>query len=282
MTTNQKEAIAKEVERLALISSQNKIAVKADVSSATISHIIGRKKWETINDDLWRKIKVKLRVELDWNTAETANFKKMHDLVFMAKQKSMSIGFSFDAGAGKSHLYKLFARTNKNVIYIECKTYWTKKTYAKALLTACGLDNDGTLDELLERFENRLAELEKPIVIIDQMDKLKDPSMDLFIDFYNDFDGHCGFVLSGVKAFERRMKRGVKNEKSGYFEVWSRIGKKWIPLDQVSLKDVMAICNANGVNDVDKIDEIFKNSEGDLRRVKRDVEKYFLMQNKSE
>ncbi len=282
MTTNQKEAIAKEVERLALISSQNKIAVKADVSSATISHIIGRKKWETINDDLWRKIKVKLRVELDWNTAETANLNKIHDLMVMAKQKSMSIGFSYDAGAGKSHTYKLFERTNQNVIYVECKTYWTKKTYAKALLTACGLDSEGTLDELLERFENRLAELDKPIVIIDQMDKLKDPSMDLFIDFYNDFDGHCGFVLSGVPAFERRMKRGVKNQKSGYFEIWSRIGKKFIPLKAVSLKDVTAICNANGVTDVEMIDEIFKNCEGDLRRVKRDVEKYFLMHHKSE
>ena len=279
MTTNQKEAIAKEVERLALISSQNKIAVKADVSSATISHIIGRKKWETINDDLWRKIKVKLRVELDWNTAETTNFKKMHDLVFMAKNKSMSIGFSYDAGAGKSHLYKLFERNNANVIYVECKTYWTKKTYAKALLTACGLDNEGTLDELLEKLENRLAELDKPLVIIDQMDKLKDPSMDLFIDFYNDFVGHCGFVLSGVQAFERRMKRGVKNKKSGYEEIWSRIGKKFIPLEIVSLKDVSAICTANGVDDVELIEHIYKNCEGDLRRVKRDVEKYFLMQN---
>jgi DNA transposition AAA+ family ATPase len=287
MTLEQKQAIATEVTRLSKLygkkvkgkeeTSGTKVAIKAGVSTSYISQIINGK-FDVIADETWRKLKIKLRVEFNWKTAETENFNKITGFLDMVKTKGKSIGFSFAAGAGKSHAYQTFERNNKNVIYVECKTYWKQKGYVKALLTACGLSNEGTTDELIEKFENHLIGLDKPIVIIDQIDKLKDASLDLFIDFYNDFDGHCGFVLSGVPAFEKRMLRGVKNIKTGYFEVWSRIGKTFIPLKPVQLEDVKAICNANGLEDKERIQIIFNTCEGDLRRVKRDVEKYFLIQ----
>jgi len=118
--------------------------------------------------------------------------------------------------------------------------------------------------------------MDKPLIIIDQMDKLKDASLDFFIDFYNDLVGHCGFALSGVPALEKRILRGVKNDRSGYFELWSRIGRKFLKLKPLQFSDVEAICKANGLNDMDRIEDVFAGCDNDLRRVKIDVENYYL------
>lgn len=275
MTTDQKQQITQEIKHLCSLTSQNKVATKAGVSSATISQMINGN-WSLIKDEMWRKVKVKLRIELDWQTADTTNLNYLYKHIEKAQERSISFGVSYDAGAGKSHTYKLYAKTHPNVIYVECKTFWKSKSYAKALVTACGLDDFGTTEELVERFIDYASGLETPLVIIDQMDKLKDGSMDFFIDFYNDLSGHCGFVLSGVPALEKRIKRGVKADKSGYFELWSRIGRKFLKLKPIQLNDVKAVCEANGVVDIDMIEDIYANSDNDLRRVKKDVESYFL------
>lgn len=280
MTNLQKQQITAEIKHLCSLTSQNKVATKAGVSSATISQMINEN-WSLIKDEMWRKVKVKLRIELDWQTAQTSNLDYIYKHLVKAKERSLSFGVSHDAGAGKSHTYKLFAKTHPNVIYIECKTYWKTKSYAKALVTACGLDDYGTTEELVERFIDYLAGLSEPLVIIDQMDKLKDGSMDFFIDLYNDLNGHCGFVLSGVPALEKRIKRGVKTDRTGYFELWSRIGRKFLKLKPVTVQDVKAICEANGLTDQEKIEDIFSLCDGDLRRVKKDVENYFLNRKKA-
>lgn len=280
MTTEQKSLIAKEVFILSSKTSQSKVAKKAGVSTATISQMVNNN-WDLIRAEMWRKVQVTLKIDLEWVTAETANLKIVTELAGAAQSKGMSIGISYNAGAGKSQGFRFYEKSQSNVILIECKNYWTKKSYVKNLLTTCGLDAFGTVEELIERFLDHIRSLDNPLLIIDQFDKLKDPSLDLFMDFYNDLDGHCGIVVSGVPALAKRIRKGVQADKIGYRELWSRIGRKWIALDPVSLKDVTAICTANGLNDTERINEIFNTCEGDLRRVKRDVQKYFLEQSKA-
>lgn len=277
MTPNQKQKIVNELEKLVAKSSQKKVANKAGISNATISQMVNGK-WDLIADEMWRKVSVTLRIEDSWNTAITANFKLITELVSAAKELHMSIGISFDAGHGKSHAYQSFERMSSNVIYVECKNYWSKKSYVKALLTACGMEVFGTTEEMIEAFISHVMELESPLIIIDQMDKLKDPQMDLFMDFYNDLYNHCGFVLSGVPALKKRVMKGVQRDKIGYCELWSRIGRKFIALDPTSLNDVRLVCEANGVTDENVIERAFSESQGDIRRVRRTVEQYFLLQ----
>lgn len=278
MEKTTKITIVEALKSLSNAHSQNKLAKMAGVSSATISQMINGK-WDLIADEMWRKVHSNLRMDLSWNTAATANFSILSELLGGVQMRSLSIAISNDAGTGKSHAYKAYALNFVNVIYIECKNYWSKKSYARNLLTACGLNDSGTTEELIERFIRHLKTLQKPIVILDQADKLKDNQMDLFMDFYNELESSCGFVLSGVPALEKRIKRGVQHDKIGYSELWSRVGRKFISLAKISFNDVSAICIANGLNDQDEIKRIYNSCEGDLRRVRRDVEKYFLIQN---
>jgi DNA transposition AAA+ family ATPase len=139
------------------------------------------------------------------------------------------------------------------------------------------VSDSGTVEQLIERFIATMKSMNKALVIIDQVDKLKDSQLDLFMDFYNELDGHCGFVLSGVPALKRRIERGCQLDKIGYKELRSRIGRKYIQLANVSENDVTAVCKANGVNDEQVINEIYNTCEGDLRRVRRSIDQYFLM-----
>jgi len=279
MNNEQKMLIAHEVAKLAKKTSQNKVAKKAGVSSATISQMINQN-WELISDEMWRKVQISLKLNPHWQIADTENLRGVIELLQASQNGALSIGISHDAGAGKSEAYKKYERESDNVILIECKNVWSKKSYLRNLLTACGLSNEGTTEQLFYDFVEHVKTLNKPLVIIDQVDKLKDPSLDLFMDFYNELFGSCGFVLSGVPALKKRVMRGAQRDKIGYRELWSRIGRKFISLDPLQYKDVALICLANGLNDEDKIREIFNTAEGDLRRVRRSVEQYHLLINR--
>lgn len=277
LSPENKLLIANELARRSAKTSQNQLALQADVSSATISQMLNNN-WKLISDAMWRKVQVTLRIDPKWNTAKTDNFIKMQQLLAAAKKQSLSIGISDSAGKGKTEAFTAFERENSNVIYVECKNYWTKKSYIKQLLINTGLNSEGTTEDLINRFIKHLKGLPSPLLIIDQFDKLKDPQLDLFMDFYNDLSGHCAFVISGVQALEKRIVKGVNREKIGYAELYSRIGKKFIQLDPIVEKDVQLICHANGVKDPEEVSFIYHNSEGDLRRVRRDIDKIKLRQ----
>jgi DNA transposition AAA+ family ATPase len=276
MNQEKKILILKELRALVAKSSQNKVANQAGVSSAIISQLLNEK-WETIADDMFRKIAVNLRIATTWMIAPTSNFNTLYELLAVTQMRHFATAVAYDAGAGKSSAYRAYSREKANVIYVECKNYWSKKSYVEHLLIACGHKPNGTTEENIERFINAVKEMNDPIVIIDQADKLKDASLDLFMDFYNDMEDHCGFLISGVPALEKRILRGVQRDKIGYAEFYSRIGRRFIKLQAPSVKDIESICRANGIEDKELAQMIHASAGGDLRRVRREVEKNLLI-----
>ncbi|MGB1295767.1 MAG: AAA family ATPase [Flavobacteriales bacterium] len=275
MKTQEKQQIANQVLRIANGTSQNRVAKRVGTSSATISQIINGN-WDLIKDSMWRKIKVKLKIELNWVTVETKMFKKLNQLVTIAQKRQLTVAFSHQAGTGKSELFNHYHSTGSNVIYVEGNRTMSKKTYIKRLLNSIGHEAIGTTQELNEKFIDVVSELKNPVIIIDQFDKLKDGPFDLFMDFYNELFNHCGFVISGVPALRKRIINGVNKQKIGYDEIWSRMNRKFIELPQVCFDDVKLIFEANGVQDEETIHTSYNCCEGDLRRVRQDVMKYQL------
>jgi len=234
--------------------------------------------WDLIRDEMWLKVKVNLNINWSWVIAETQNLELINDLLSKTQKGSMSICIADKAGLGKTTAFEYYKKRHNNVILIRCKNYWSKKSFARHQLIACGLEAGGTTEEMIERFQDHLAQQIKPIVIYDQYDKLKEPQKDLFMDYYNELDGYCGFVLSGVPALRKQEENGYKRNKMGYRERFSRYGSKFINLNKYNLQDVGKICIANGISDKEIIEDVFENSLGDGRRIKREIEKYFLTQ----
>ena len=206
MKAGTKELIRNELKALIKNSSQGRVARKAGVNSATISRIINGN-FKLISDEMWRKIQVALKLDFDWKTAPIENFKKLEFLLKEAKTNAESICVSWNAGAGKTHTYRLFEKTNKNVIYVECSEWTQIEFLEKMLISLGGKSKRKTKKILFEKVVESLMILDEPLVIIDQMDKLTTGSFRLYMDLYNRLEGFCGFVLSGVNAFEKRHRK---------------------------------------------------------------------------
>lgn len=286
MTTEQKAIISNELYRLAgdgkkkkdtqYKFSQVELSVKLGVSNATVSNMISGK-WTNISEAMWRKVQGVLKLDMDWQIAKTNNYQLLTELLKSMQEQSLTAAVSYNAGVGKSQTYIEYERYNDNVIYVECKNYWQTKSYIKALLNACGIKAEGTKEEMIETFVEYVMGLDKPLIIIDQMDKLKEGAFDLFMDLYNDLFRCCGFLISGVPALEKRIKRGAKIDKIGYREVLSRINNSFIKLTPIDLNDVREVCIMNGLDDEDEISRINDLCNGDLRFVRKEINKYFLL-----
>jgi len=277
MNNQEKQVIVRELERLVQFSSQNKVATRLRISTATISQMINNN-WDLINDSMWRRTKVNMKLDLNWRIVPTENYKKFMSVLQTTQQRGFSIAISETAGLGKSEAFKQYTKSYKNVIHIECSKRWKKKTFVKHLCITAGLDSNGTEEQMIERFLDHTKGLQSPLIILDQVNMLKNSAFDLFVDMYNDMFGHCAFVLSGVKALKKIILSGFQNQKDGYEELWSRIGRKFYEgLHITSKKDVMLICKGNGVTDEETISFIFNTCEGDLRSVRRQVEKAQLL-----
>ena len=276
MQTEHKKFIVEELNALCDNLSQKKIAKRAMVSEATISQMRNGN-WDLIRDEMWSKVKVNLSINWSWVSADTSNLLLLKDLMTKAQKHSMSMCVSDRQGMGKTHAYKEYHRNNKNVILIRCKNSWKQKSFARHQLIACGLETGGTTEEMIDRFTDYLKNVPKALVMYDQFDKLKDSQKDLFMDFYDDLDGNTGFILSGV-SLEKQEKKGCSLNKMGYRERFSRYGSKFIHLNTNTIKDVTKICVANGVSEKEIIADIFDDCMGDLRRVKRLIERYFIEQ----
>jgi len=277
MNYAQKQQIVNALNELRRKHSQNKLAVRLGISSANVSNMINGK-WDRISDEMWQKVAARLDLREAWNTAETRTFKKLTQLMDVAQKRSMSIAIVGDAGAGKTHAYKHFEQTRENVIYVQCAFHFTQRTFIAELLRALGKESAGLrLVEMIQLAVRTLQRMNKPLVILDEADKLKDSPFMLYIDLYNQLEGHAGFVLSGAPFLKIQIEKNAKRDKRGYREILSRIGRRFILAEPATLADIKKICQANGLADAD-YNRIYAESGGDLRRVKRVVEKYRELQ----
>lgn len=254
-------------------ASQNKAANSLkDVSSATVSQMLTGK-WELIKDEMWRNVASQIGYKDEkWNAVQTADFNRMHLLLEDVKENSLVMAITGNAGSGKTFALKNYTESHKQVYLLCCNEYWNRKLFLTELLTSMGKDFTGfTVGEMMQEAVRGLKIIDKPLLILDEADKLSDQVLYFFITLYNQLEDECGIVLCATNHLEKRIKRGIKLNKKGYNEIWSRIGRKCVELKGVSAADVASICEANGINNNKDIEKVIDDSESDLRRVKRRI-----------
>lgn len=252
---------------------QNKAAASLkQVSSATISQILNGN-WELISDDMWRSVAAQVGYDpRAWVVVETRGYKRMYSLLQDAQFNSLVIAVTGDAGCGKSEAVKCYERNNRNVYNLSCSEYWNRKQFMQELLTAMSLDSSGaTVAEMMQDIIVALKKREHPLVVLDEADKLSDQVIYFFISLYNKLEDHVGIILCATDFLEKRIKKGVRMNRKGYKEIYSRIGRRFVPIQVVNADDVAAVCKANGVDNTAAITEIYEDCENDLRRVKRKI-----------
>jgi len=253
--------------------SQNKAANSLkNVSAATISQMLNNN-WELIKDDMWRNVAAQIGYkEEKWEAVETRGFKRLNKYLQDAQDNSLVMAITGDAGIGKTFTIKNYAANTKRAYVLCCNEYWNRKMFLSELLTSLGRDYTGfTVGEMMHEAVRTLKMQESPLLVLDEADKLSDQVLYFFITLYNQLEDECGIVLCATNHLCKRIERGIKLNKKGYKEIWSRLGRRCIELKGVSAADITAICEANGITASDAIDNIINDSEGDLRRVRRKI-----------
>lgn len=274
MTTNEKQQIkAKLAEFCEIKGGQNKAAASLrSVSSATISQVMNDN-WELIADEMWRTIASQIGYDARaWVVVETRGYKRMYGLAQDAQDNALVFAVTGDAGCGKSEAIKSYAANNRNVYNLSCSEYWNRKHFMTELLQCMSIDSTGcTVSEMMSDIILALKKRETPLVVLDEADKLSDQVLYFFISLYNKLEDHVGIILCATDYLEKRIKKGVRTNRKGYKEIYSRIGRKFIPIQIVNSEDVAAVCIANGIEDTKVINEIIDDCDNDLRRIKRKV-----------
>lgn len=274
MQTNQKNQIkAKLSEYCEIAGRQNKAANKLrGVSSATISQILNDN-WELIKDEMWMNVGKQIGYSSkNWNVVETRNYKFLTNLLKGASNNSDVLAVIDNAGSGKSCTTKLYDEKNKRVYRIECKEYWNRKDFLRVLLHALGGNANGmNVNEMVDEIVKILKQQQNPLIILDEFDKVNDIVLYFFITLYNELEDECGILVCSTDHLQKRVTRGLKLNKKGYQEFFSRIGGKFIKLPGVCATDIEAICFANGITKAADVKSIIEDSELDLRRVKRKI-----------
>lgn len=253
--------------------SQNKAANSLNgVSSATISKVLSGQ-WETIADEMWRTISAQTGAKSEgWQVVSTRAYDVMTFTLDNAQTDALVLAVTGEAGSGKTEAIKNYTAGHTNAYHLVCSEYWNRRTFMGKLLKCMGVGVSGTtVSEMMDDIVDTLKRKDAPLIVLDEADKLTDQVLYFFISLYNQLEGHCGIILTATSFLKKRIERGVRLNRKGYAEIYSRIGRKFVALPLLNSEDIAAVCVANGVSDAKSINSIIDEAEGDLRRVKRAV-----------
>lgn len=246
--------------------------------SGTTIYSIRKGRYTNISDDLWRSIRAQIDGHGfgDWVVVETTATK---DISFAMNDTKENVGVTWiiaKAGGSKTVSAARFLEENKNTFYLLCDEDMRKRDFGIELCRAIGFrpNTQKKARSLIMEVIDEVNEMENPTIIFDEADKLSDAILHYFITIINHLVGKATIIFLSTSYIQYRMERGLRLNKPGYQELFSRIGRKFYTSYENNANDVYAICRANGLNDENAIGEVIKDAEPcefDLRRVKRKI-----------
>lgn len=276
ITTDEKKQISEQLRAYCeQKGSQNKAAASLNgVSSATVSKVLAGN-WDTIADDMWRSIAGQIgagKTAEGWQLVPTRAYKAMTFTLESSQRDALVVGVIGEAGSGKTEAIKTYTAGGRNVYHLVCSEYWNRRTFMAKVLQTMGATYSGnTVADMMDTIVDTLKRKESPLIVLDEADKLSDQVLYFFISLYNQLEGHCGIIMTATRYLKARIEKGLRLNRKGYAEIYSRIGRKFVELPLLNSEDVAAVCVANGITDAKAINSIVDEADGDLRRVKRSV-----------
>ena len=280
ITMKEKNAISERLRAyVAKYPSQTKAAGSLKgVSVGTVSNILNGR-FENISDEMFRNMASQVggMGTPGWQIVETGAYQEITEVLSDAQRWRSVRWVTGEAGCGKSTTARVYLQDHKEVFYILCSEDMKKGDFVREIARTVGIRTEGcNIREVWGLILDDIIQMDAPLLVFDEADKLTEPVFHYFISLYNKLEEKCGVVFLSTDYIVKRISNGLKYQKPGYKEFFSRIGRKFFTLEPTDQNDVYIICTANGLTSRQDIDVVMKEAatcDYDLRRVKDSIHK---------
>ena len=280
ITMKEKNAISERLRAyVAKYPSQTKAAGSLKgVSVGTVSNILNGR-FENISDEMFRNVASQVggMGTSGWQIVETGAYQEITEVLSDAQRWRSVRWVTGEAGCGKSTTARVYLQDHKEVFYILCSEDMKKGDFVREIARTVGIRTEGcNIREVWGLILDDIIQMDAPLLVFDEADKLTEPVFHYFISLYNKLEEKCGVVFLSTDYIVKRISNGLKYQKPGYKEFFSRIGRKFFTLEPTDQNDVYIICTANGLTSRQDIDVVMKEAatcDYDLRRVKDSIHK---------
>lgn len=263
--------------------SDSKHSRALDINAAQYTRIKKGEFDKVLSDAKWislaRKLGVVLGKEVQWTTAKTPVFEYITMQLQVCQEDSTTGIFCDRADIGKSHAAKVYARSNRNAIYVDCSLVKSKQKLVRNIAQQFGLDSTGKYSEVFEDLIFYIKATSTPLVILDEAGDLDYPAWLELKALWNATENYCGWYMMGADGLKEKIKRGIANHKVGFTEIFSRYGAKYNAITPDGTEDkqqfvydqASLIVRANLPNHSADINKIISKADGSLRRIYKEV-----------
>lgn len=184
--------------------------------------------------------------------------KAMEILVHREPNEPGMGAFYGDSGLGKS-MAAAFVANRYRAVYVECRSYFTKKSLLLSILEELGLQPGKTIYEMVRQIGAQLDHSRQPL-IIDEMDHIVDRNLvELLRDVYE--VSQTPILMIGEERFPAKLRK------------WERFHNRmliWQPAERTDLEDTQKLAKLYS-SDVelktDLLEFFVKGARGVARRI---------------
>lgn len=211
--------------------SDNQFAKSLQLNPAIYNRLKRGETEGVLSEGKWISIARNLRVQtgdaIEWKTAATPVFLSITSQLEFCQQNSSLAVLSDDAGIGKTYAAEQYARTHRNVVYVDCSQVKSKQQLVRHIARLLGVDYNGKYADVYEDLVYYLRMQTTPLIILDEAGDLNYQAFLELKSLQNRLNGYCGWYMMGADGLKAKINAGITGKKVGYAEIFDRYGGRF-------------------------------------------------------
>jgi DNA transposition AAA+ family ATPase len=268
--------------------SDGKFSVSIGINAAQYSRIKNGDTEKVLSEAQWISLARRLGVSPanapEWKTANTPVFRFITTQLELCRSTSTSALLCDLSDIGKTYTAVHYAKTHRNVIYVDCSQVKTKQKLVRYIAKEFGVGGTGCYPDVYENLVFYLKTLPAPLIILDEAGDLEYSAFLEIKALWNATELSCGWYMMGADGLKEKIRRAIDGKKVGYTEIFSRFGKrygKFVPTSKEECEKMLQasaamIIRANSPEaDINKLlrSTMGEDNVPSLRRIYKELEK---------
>ncbi len=237
------------LEKSVAITSQNKLATMMSVNAATLTNL-KQGNWAQLSNEMIANMRAYFKLD-DWKLRRTDNYNRITKILKEARDNKRMLAVAGYTGGGKTVASTRFCM-NEGGHYVLATSVMTQRGFASAILRSLGIEEEGNLEEKVNKIANALKKAQYPLLVIDDAGKLKDNCLQLLQIIYDMTEHSAGIVLLGTEYLKKIIDKKAAKDTLGFRELRRRISY-WMSLSRPSAEIIKEICMDFGISDTHAI-----------------------------